>query len=90
MIFIMSHNSDRYETLKVNQAKLKKLLLNYINFLVGCLNKAETQNEVKRIHDSIKFLEKRLWMQCQPNMEITEASYQNEEKLIYRTIDNLY
>ena len=80
----------RINPIQTNREKLRKLLLNYINFLVKCLNSAETKSEAKRILDSLRALENKVWVQNHSDNELSHISYLREEREIYQKIDNLY
>ncbi len=82
--------ADRINSLQTKREKLRKLLLNYINFLVMCLNSAESKNEAKRILDSLKALENKVWIQNHSDNDLSQSSYLREEREIYQEIDNLY
>jgi hypothetical protein len=82
--------TNRIKLLKTKRDKLRTLLLNYINFLVRCLDHVETKHEAKRILDSLKFLENRMWIQNHSDKELSYISYLKEERKIYQAIENLY
>ncbi|MFX1592641.1 MAG: hypothetical protein ACFFB6_04910 [Promethearchaeota archaeon] len=86
----ITQESNTANLLHTKRNSLRRLLLNYINFLVRCLNKAETKNEAKRILDSLKFLENRMWIQNHSDKELSYISYLKEERKIYKAIENLY
>lgn len=82
--------TNRIRLLKTKRDKLRTLLLNYINFLVRCLDNVETKQEAKRILDSLKFLENKMWIQNHSDKELSYISYLKEERKIYQAIENLY
>ena len=82
--------TNRIKLLKTKRDKLRKLLLNYINFLVRCLDNVETKHEAKRILDSLQLLEKKMWVQSHSDKELSYISYLQEERKIYQAIENLY
>ncbi|MFW9999380.1 MAG: hypothetical protein ACFE9Q_16085 [Candidatus Hodarchaeota archaeon] len=82
--------ANKLNLLQSKRDKLRKLLLNYINFLIKCLNGVETKKEARRILDSLKTLETNMWIQNQSNEELSFSSYLREERKIYQEIDNLY
>ncbi len=87
---ITTHLADRLNTSQIKREKLRKLLLNYINFLIKCLNSAESKNEAKRILDSLRALENKAWIQNHSDKELSHNSYLREAREIYQEIDNLY
>jgi hypothetical protein len=82
--------SNRFNHLKTRRDKLRKLLLNYINFLTKCLDIADSKNEVERILDSLKVLENKMWIQSNSDDDLTHNSYLLEERRIYQEIENIY
>jgi len=86
----ITHVTNRLNLLHTKRDKLRKLLLNYINFLIKCLNTAETKNEAKRILKSLKALENKMWIQTHSAEDLSRNSYLSEERKIYREIENLY
>ena len=82
--------TNRIKLLKTKRDKLRKLLLNYINFLVRCLDNVETKHEAKRILNSLKLLEYKMWIQNHSDKELSHISYLKEERIIYQAIENLY
>lgn len=86
----ITHLTNRLNLLQIKRDKLRKLLLNYINFLIRCLNSAETKNEVKRILDSLRSLENKMWIQNHSDENLSHNSYLREERKIYQEIENLY
>ncbi len=90
MMQTTTYVSNRLNLLQTKREKLRKLLLNYINFLIKCLNSAESKNEAKRILTSLKALENKMWIQNHSDEDLSHNSYLSEEKKIYQTIENLY
>jgi len=86
----ITHVTNKLNLWQTKREKLRKLLLNYINFLINCLNSAESKNEAKRILDSLKALESNMWIQNHSDEELSHNSYLSEERKIYQTIENLY
>ena len=86
----ITQETNRAKSLKTKRDSLRRLLLNYINFLVRCLNKADTKNEAKRILDSLLFLENKMWIQSHSDKDLSHISYLKEERKIYQAIENLY
>lgn len=85
-----SHLQTRFNLLQTKRGKLRELLLNYINFLIKCLDMAETKNEAECILDSLKALENKMWIQNNSDDDLTQNSYLLEERRIYQEIENLY
>jgi len=86
----ITHVTNKLNLWQTKREKLRKLLLNYINFLINCLNSAESKNEAKRILDSLKALESNMWIQNHSDEELSHNSYLSEERKIYQAIENLY
>ena len=86
----ITHVTNKLNLWQTKREKLRKLLLNYINFLINCLNSAESKNEAKRILESLKALESNMWIQNHSDEELSHNSYLSEERKIYQTIENLY
>ena len=87
---IITQESKRAKSLRTRRDSLRRLLLNYINFLLSCLNKADTRNEIKRILDSLKLLEHKMWIQSHSDKDLSYISYLKEERKIYQAIENIY
>jgi len=86
----ITHVTNKLNLWQTKREKLRKLLLNYINFLINCLNSAESKNEAKRILESLKALESNMWIQNHSDEELSHNSYLSEERKIYQAIENLY
>jgi len=86
----ITHVSNRLNLLQTKREKLRKLLLNYINFLIKCLNSAESKNEAKRVLASLNALENKMWIQNHSDEDLSHNSYLSEERKIYQAIENLY
>lgn len=87
---IVTQDRKRVKLLETKRRRLRKLLLSYINFLIKCLNDAETKSEVKRIIDSLKLLENKMWVQTHSNKALSDNFYLTEQEKIFKVIDNLY
>jgi hypothetical protein len=87
---IVTQDRKRVKLLETKRSRLRKLLLSYINFLIKCLNDAETKSEVKRIIDSLKLLENKMWVQTHSNKALSDNFYLTEQEKIFKVIDNLY
>ena len=87
---IIAQERKRYKLLETKRDSLRKLLLGYINFLITCLNNADSKSEIKRIINSLKLLENKLWVQCHSNEELPHNNYLEEHTKIFQAIDNLY
>lgn len=80
----------RINLVQTKREKLRKLLINYINFFIKCLNDVESKNEAKRILEVIKALENKMWIQNHSSDDLSHISYLIEERKLYQEIDNLY
>jgi len=85
-----THLKKRINLEQTKREKLRKLLINYINFLIKCLNNVESKNEANWILEVIKALENKMWIQNHSSEDLSHISYLIEERKLYREIDNLY
>ena len=80
----------RINPTQTRREKFRKLLINYTNFLIKCLNEVESKNEAKRILEVIKALENKMWIQNHSSEDLSHISYLIEERKLYQEIDSLY